>query len=354
MDPAVMRLIGARGGGEAAASLAPMIRRQESLPPIKIKGRSFVKLALIKQTATSVVHKACSPRDNSTLDTFGEGVRKICAVKKMQLGDNALADRAREELAILQSLAAIPDASNHVVMLLESESQACELKLVMECGDQDLSNWVPSSSFQMLDALEQAIAALAWLHSVRVVHLDVKPANFLLFPHHECQARRLWHCHAPWRGRRRDAHERRSVRRHARLPRTRSPRPPGCRWAVHRLRLREDGRMGDGRHDPHDALRRKATALSRERRAGCRGTAPRAFGGAGTRQRGLPRCPLRDRPRVPRADPGMPAPFAREPTECDLAAADSESELLRTDLDRCSGSCRHQLIARAASVLCQI
>jgi len=182
MDPAVMRLIGARGGGEAAASLAHMIQRQQSLPPIKINGQSFVKLSLIKQTATSVVHKACAPRDNSTLDTFGEGVRKICAVKKMQLGDDSHAARAREELAILQSLTAITDATNHVVMLLDSESQTHELKLVMECGDQDLSNWAPSSSFQMLDALEQAIAALEWLHSVRVVHLDVKPANFLLFP----------------------------------------------------------------------------------------------------------------------------------------------------------------------------
>ena len=182
MDPAVMRLISARGGGEAAASLAPMLQRQQSLPPIKINGRSFVKLSLIKQTATSVVHKACAPRDNSMLDSFGEGVRKICAVKKMQLGDDAHAARAREELAILQSLAAITDASNHVVMLLDSESQARELTLVMECGDQDLSNWAPSSSFQMLDALDQAVTALAWLHSVRVVHLDVKPANFLLFP----------------------------------------------------------------------------------------------------------------------------------------------------------------------------
>ena len=182
MDPAVMRLISARGGGEAAASLAPMLQRQQSLPPIKINGRSFVKLSLIKQTATSVVHKACAPRDNSMLDSFGEGVRKICAVKKMQLGDDAHAARAREELAILQSLAAITDASNHVVMLLDSESQARELTLVMECGDQDLSNWAPSSSFQMLDALDQAVTALAWLHSVRVAHLDVKPANFLLFP----------------------------------------------------------------------------------------------------------------------------------------------------------------------------
>jgi hypothetical protein len=59
MDPAVMRLIAAQGGAEAAASLTPAIRRQNTLPPIKINGRSFVQLALIKQTATSVVHKAC-------------------------------------------------------------------------------------------------------------------------------------------------------------------------------------------------------------------------------------------------------------------------------------------------------
>jgi serine/threonine protein kinase len=183
MDPAVMRLIAARGGGEATASLAPMIRRQESLPPIKINGRSYVQLSLIKQTATSLVHKACAPRDNTQLDTFGEGERKICAVKKMQLGDDVQANRAREELAILQSLATMPAASKHVVMLLDSELQARELKLVMECGHQDLSNWTPSSSFQMLDALEQAIAALAWMHDVgHVAHLDVKPANFLLFP----------------------------------------------------------------------------------------------------------------------------------------------------------------------------
>ena len=183
MDPAVMRLVAARGGGGAVANLAPMIRRQESLPPIKINDRSYVQLALIKRTATSLVHKACAPRDNTQLDTFGEGERKICAVKKMQLGDDVQANRAREELAILQSLATLPAASTQIVLLLDSELQAHELKLVMECGDQDLSNWTPTSAFQMLDALEQAITALAWMHDVgRVVHLDVKPANFLLFP----------------------------------------------------------------------------------------------------------------------------------------------------------------------------
>lgn len=183
MNPAAMRLVAARGGGEAAEMLNPMVRRQATLPPIKINGRSFMQLALIKQTATSLVYKACAPRDNAQLDNFGEGVRSICAVKKMTLGDNAHAARAREELAILKALAVMPDASKHVVMLLDSELQANELKLVMECGDQDLSNWAPTSSFQLLDTLEQAVTALQWMHEVgNVVHLDVKPANFLIFP----------------------------------------------------------------------------------------------------------------------------------------------------------------------------
>jgi hypothetical protein len=183
MDPAVLRLLAAHGGGEAAEKLSPMVRRQATLPPIKINGQSFMQLALIKQTATSLVYKACAPRDNAQLDNFGEGVRSICAVKKMTLGDNAHAARAREELAILKALAVMPDASKHVVMLLDSELQANELKLVMECGDQDLSSWAPTSSFQLLDTLEQAVTALQWMHEVgNVVHLDVKPANFLIFP----------------------------------------------------------------------------------------------------------------------------------------------------------------------------
>mmetsp|Transcript_30223 Transcript_30223/g.96435 ORF Transcript_30223/g.96435 Transcript_30223/m.96435 type:complete len:667 (-) Transcript_30223:1884-3884(-) len=163
-----------------------ILERQASLQPIKINGKDYVQLALIKQTATSLVHKACAPRDNTRLDAFAHGERNICVVKKVRWGDDDVqaANRARDELEILQSLGDISEASKHVVMLLAFDnSQASELKLVMECGDRDLGNWTPRSSYQMLDALQQAIAALEWMHDVgRVVHLDIKPANFLLFP----------------------------------------------------------------------------------------------------------------------------------------------------------------------------
>lgn len=51
----------------------------------------------------------------------------------------------------------------------------------MELGEIDLSHWQAPDALSLLGTLHQSLSAVAWLHSKRVVHLDIKPGNFVFF-----------------------------------------------------------------------------------------------------------------------------------------------------------------------------
>ena len=56
--------------------------------------------------------------------------------------------------------------------------------IAMELGEESLADRVERriSTARALDLAEQALAALAFAHEHRIIHCDVKPENFILFP----------------------------------------------------------------------------------------------------------------------------------------------------------------------------
>lgn len=167
MDPATLLRIMAKNQG---TEMPISIIRQTSLPPIKVNGKSYLQLCLLKETASSKVHKAASPRDNEQLDRYGQGRRTNCAIKRVKGASEA--EQIQREITILTRLGAEHGAERHVVRLLDAEVTFDQITLVMEYGELDLSQWQPNDAHSLLGYLRQCFEALSWTHLHQILHVS--------------------------------------------------------------------------------------------------------------------------------------------------------------------------------------
>lgn len=139
---------------------------------VLVNNRPYNRLDQIGRGGSSKVYKVITPQ------------RKILALKRVGVRNaDALAlESYFNEIKLLQQLQSNP----HIIKLYDWEQTADHIVLVMECGEIDLAHLLQRHQTQRLSMnfirlyWEQMLQAVQAIHDAKIVHTDLKPANFLL------------------------------------------------------------------------------------------------------------------------------------------------------------------------------
>ena len=161
---------------------AEMKPKEEHAPKMKefvVNHKKYWKLSVMGQGGTSRVIKA--------LGWIGSGSKKrmeVFAIKQVKLEGEELHNSAlKNEIEYLLSL----QGQRNIVHLYDHEITSKHLFLVLELGDIDLRVLLKRLAPQTrrINAIrvywQQMLEAVAVIHSKRIVHTDLKPANFVSF-----------------------------------------------------------------------------------------------------------------------------------------------------------------------------
>ena len=164
---------------------APASGRMGGAAEIVVNGVAYTILEMMGKGGTSVVFKVVSP-EGTTL-----------ALKQVRLdGSDEDADQLRvavENEIELMNLMKRRGLTKYIIDLVDAEVKAEQqvVFMVMECGSTDLAGMLQKKkaeaggagySFKkhwLLDKWEQMLQAVHAIHEARVIHGDLKPANFL-------------------------------------------------------------------------------------------------------------------------------------------------------------------------------
>ncbi|KAG8936409.1 Dual-specificity kinase, spindle pole body (SPB) duplication and spindle checkpoint function [Tulasnella sp. 418] len=152
----------------------PSMPARKPNPIIAVHRKQYQRLECIGRGGSSRVYKVVSP-DNA-----------IYAIKRVSLenADQQTIESYKNEIALLKRL----EGNKRIIRLIEFDSTSSRknLLMVMECGEVDLAKllsekqgepvdypWVTSYWHQMLQAVQI-------IHEEKIVHSDLKPANFVL------------------------------------------------------------------------------------------------------------------------------------------------------------------------------
>lgn len=145
----------------------------ESLPP---------KTYFVNGVAYSRVRKIGKGGSGKVFEVAAPGLPQSFALKRSKATSPLHFEALEEEVRLLQQLKHCP----HVMQLYDAETlrEEGELKMVMELGDMDLGKLLQVRSNLNLGDVQalwrQMLEAVQGIHDMRIVHSDLKPANFLL------------------------------------------------------------------------------------------------------------------------------------------------------------------------------
>jgi serine/threonine-protein kinase TTK/MPS1 len=140
-----------------------------------IQGKIYTKLDLIGKGGSSLVFRVLDPD------------RKIYAMKEVDLAeaDDATIESYVNEIRLLERLR----GRSSIIQLVayERDTRKKCLFIVMECGDVDLATMLKNRRQEKRTIDEnhlrlywqQMLEAVQTIHNERIVHSDLKPANFL-------------------------------------------------------------------------------------------------------------------------------------------------------------------------------
>ncbi|CAL1713306.1 unnamed protein product [Somion occarium] len=160
-------------------------RQQQNVPVPQVVTRNmvvnkrvYVRLDMIGKGGSSRVYRVMN------------NVNEIFAIKRVSLDrtDAETMSGYMNEIALLKRL----DGNSRIIRLIDSEVKAGPggskglLMLVMECGEIDLARLLQEQQKEPMDLIwisyywKQMLQAVHIIHEEKIVHSDLKPANFVL------------------------------------------------------------------------------------------------------------------------------------------------------------------------------
>jgi serine/threonine-protein kinase TTK/MPS1 len=143
---------------------------------VRVNGKSYKVLQLIGRGGSSKVFKVLAP-DNSILALKKVGLKNL---------DEVTLSGYLNEIDLLRTLSSSP----HIIKLLDCEinKENSNLYMLMEYGEADLGKLLKRTQTenQLVDLnfirymWQQMLSAVQTVHNHKIVHCDLKPANFLL------------------------------------------------------------------------------------------------------------------------------------------------------------------------------
>ena len=102
---------------------------------------------------------------------------QVFALKRVSLKEEQR-ESFCDEIQLLRKL----KGSRGIIELVDYDPKDSELDLLLECGDTDLGSFIRSNTLTLSfvrDMWEQILEIVSLVHGQRIVHKDLKPANFL-------------------------------------------------------------------------------------------------------------------------------------------------------------------------------
>ncbi|TCD65100.1 Protein kinase [Steccherinum ochraceum] len=143
-----------------------------------VNKKAYIRLDMIGRGGSSRVYRVLNPAN------------ELFAIKKVSLDktDPETMNGYMNEIALLKRL----DGNRKIIRLIDSEVKAGpggskgSLYLVMECGEIDIAKLLQQQQKEPLDIVwvsyywKQMLQAVHVIHEEKIVHSDLKPANFVL------------------------------------------------------------------------------------------------------------------------------------------------------------------------------
>jgi serine/threonine protein kinase len=136
---------------------------------LAVVDKLYKKISVMGKGGGGKVYKVHAAEDES----------QVFAVKKIKLvpNDDDLRESVFNEIALLVALSGQPS----IIKMYDYEIADEYVYMVMECGEQDLAQALAKKQVRSLRGVWRAmIESLQTVHDQRVVHGDLKPANFLM------------------------------------------------------------------------------------------------------------------------------------------------------------------------------
>ncbi|KAJ2919207.1 hypothetical protein MD484_g1212, partial [Candolleomyces efflorescens] len=180
---------------------APRLAPQGSAPQINGSQSNGAQANGPQSVPTGLRHMVVNKKAYARLDVIGKGgssrvfrvlnhQNELYAIKRVSLDktDNETMSGYMNEIALLKRL----EGNSRIIRLIDSEVKAGpggskgHLLLVMECGEVDLARLLQEQMKEPLNMVwvsyywQQMLQAVHVIHEEKIVHSDLKPANFVL------------------------------------------------------------------------------------------------------------------------------------------------------------------------------
>lgn len=156
-------------------SIHPAHRMMQEKKILEINGKAYILLKILGKGGSSKVYQVLNPV-----------TCEISAIKQVNLVgcEYSVLEGYKNEIQFLKKL----QGSRHIIRLHDYEIRENHLYLIMECGSLDLSAFLKKQKadkieldvIQILAFWKNMLRAVETIHKHGVIHLDLKPANFML------------------------------------------------------------------------------------------------------------------------------------------------------------------------------